>query len=213
MSGYLRKNAVLIIIVGFSLVLGSVYAAEAASKQIPLSGTSWSVSGKSSLSYSFTYKKKHYAKTVVKNESGTMTFAPGGVFSGDVFTGKWTQKGNNYTLSETPSALITFIENLLSAKGVIGTPTIKTITVGGTVSSTKTSEKITLTAHVTGTIAVTTPALVTASFSESLIMSGAPATTTEPSPAIAGEEDSPEGQSELFGEMLDDIVEAINGDQ
>lgn len=211
MTGYLRKNAALIIILGFSIVLGSVYAAEAASKQIPLSGTSWSVSGQSSLNYKFKYNKKSYNKTVVDNESGTMTFAAGEAFSGDVFTGTWTQKGNNYTLSVEPS-VITFIENVLSAKGVIGTPTIKSIKIGGTVSSTKTSEKITLTAKVTGTVAVTSPEVVTASFTDSIILNGTPATALFP--AIAGEEDSPQGLSELFGEMLDDIVEAVtNEDQ
>jgi hypothetical protein len=212
MTGYLRKNAALIIIVGFSIVLGSVYAAEAASKQIPLSGTSWSVSGESSLNYKYTYDKKLHSKTIVDNESGTMTFAAGGAFSGDVFTGTWTQKGNNYTLSVEPSTIITFIENLVSAKGITGTATIKSIKIGGTVSSTKTSEKITLTAQVTGTVAVTYPVVLTASFTESFILSGTPATV--PSPAIAGEEDSLQGLSGPFGEMLDDIVEAVtNEDQ
>jgi len=211
MTGHSSKNAALIIILGFSIILGSVYAAEAASKQIPLSGTSWSVSGKSSLNYKYKYNKKSYNQTVVDNESGIMKFAVGEAFSGDVFTGTWTQKGNNYTLSVEPS-IITFIEKLLSAKGVIGTPTIKSIKIGGTVSSTKTSETITLTAKVTGTVAVTSPAVVTASFTDSIILNGTPATAL--SLAIAGEEDSPQGLSELFGEMLDDIVEAVtNEDQ
>ncbi|MGA3117303.1 MAG: RHS repeat-associated core domain-containing protein [Syntrophobacteraceae bacterium] len=165
MTGYFRKNAVLIIILGFSIVLGSVYAAEAGLYVI-LSGTSWSVSGTSTLTYSNIFIGE---KTVVKNQSGIMTFAAGGAFSGDVFTGTWTQQVRNYTISAEPS-VVAFIENLLSEHGITGTITIKKISIGGTVSVT--NMEITLNAYVKGVVDVTSPDVGNAGFIASISLSG-----------------------------------------
>jgi hypothetical protein len=204
MIGHLRKYAVLIIIlaVGIVLGLGGVYTAKAKATAIPLSGTSWAVSGTSKLAYSFTLDKKHFKGTIVGHESGTMTFGMDGSFSGDIFSGKWTQKGNNYAVSVEPSSINAFIEDLLSAKGYTGTPTIKSISVKGTV---KKGGKITLITKVNGSVAITSPVVVTVTFKESLTMSGTP---VEASADIV--EGSPQGRAGTFDEMLDDVLESVN---
>jgi len=210
MTRNLRKNAVLIVILGISVIfgVGNVCAAEPAAKTvIPLSGTSWDVAGKASLTYTIPH---HKSTTDVANESSTITFSLGGVFSSDLFTGTWTQKENNYTLNVTQS-VISYIEKFLSGYGVKGTPKLKSITVGGTVSSTKSSEKITLVSNVKGTIAVTSPEVLTVPFSTSIILSGTPSTSARG--CLADEDDIPQSLTDLFNNMLDDIVGSINEDQ
>lgn len=206
MTRCLRKNAALIIILGISIVLGGVYTAEA-SKQIPLSGTSWNVTGTARVHVKVPHQG---SKTDVVSVNATITFNSDGSFTGGTYNGTWTQKGNKYKLNVTQS-IIDYIENLLADKGITGTVTAKSISVGGTVSSTKTSEKITMTADVAGTVAVTSPIATTAKFTTTINLKGAPASAL--SPGIAGEEELPQSLSGIFDGIVNGIVEAINGDQ
>jgi RHS repeat-associated protein len=184
MSGYLKKNAVLIIILGFSIILSSVYTKEAESRVISLSGTSWDLSGTATVTFSNVFIGK---KTIGPlDEGGIITFNSNGSFSSNwLFNGTWNQKGASYTLDVTDS-VIDFIENLLSDHNITGTVTIKTITVGGAETLTINGWELTLTAYVKGKVDVEDPDIGNAGFTASISVSGQLGPPTPPGSTFYG---------------------------